>query len=283
MKRTVSLILAVIIAALSLIAFASCGKTDASADLSNIKSKGKLVVGMECAYAPYNWTQATANEYTVKLANGSYADGFDVQIAKRIAASIGVELVITPIEWDGLIPALENGGIDMIIAGMSPTEDRKLNIDFSDTYFDSNLVMVVKKGSAYESATSLSGFTGAKVTAQQNTFHYTVIDQIPGVQKQTALADFAALMQALSSGAIDAYICEKPGAVSAVASNPEFAFVEFADGQGFTCDPAESSISVGIRKGSSLTPVINEVIASLTKADKEALMDAAIARQPAED
>ncbi|MBP5269619.1 MAG: transporter substrate-binding domain-containing protein, partial [Clostridia bacterium] len=127
------------------------------------------------------------------------------------------------------------------------------------------------------------GFTGAKVTAQQNTFHYTVIDQIPGVQKQTALADFAALMQALSSGAIDAYICEKPGAVSAVASNPEFAFVEFADGQGFTCDPAESSISVGIRKGSSLTPVINEVIASLTKADKEALMDAAIARQPAED
>ena len=282
MKRTVSLILAALMCLSMILAFASCGKLKASEDLDRVKAAGKIVVGMECAYAPYNWAQATSNEFTVKLANGSYADGFDVQISKKIADSLGVELVITPIEWDGLLPALESGGIDMIIAGMSPTEDRKLSIDFSDTYFDSNLVMVVKKGGSYENATSIADFSGAKITAQQNTFHYTVIDQITGVQKQTALADFAALMQALSSGAIDGYICEKPGAVSAVASNPDFAFVEFADGKGFECDPAESSISVGIRKGSSLTDEINKVIRTMSKADKEALMDAAIERQPAE-
>lgn len=281
MKRTLTLILALLMVATTVIAFSSCGGNNAPADdLAEIKKNGVIKVGMECAYAPYNWTQATATATTVQLENGSYADGYDVQIAKMIADSIGVELQIVPIEWDGLIPALQNGGIDMIIAGMSPTEERKLSIDFSDTYFDSNLVMVVRKGSTYESATKLADFTGAKITAQINTFHYKVIDQIEGVNKQTELESFAALMQALNSGAIDGYVCEKPGAVSAVASNPNFAFVEFAQGNGFTCDPAESSISVGVRKGSTLTAEINKVIAGLTTAQKEAMMDDAIARQP---
>lgn len=264
--------------------FAACGsKIDAAKDVETIKEKGTLVVGMECAYAPYNWAQSEENEYTVKLANGMYADGYDVQIAKKVAAALGVTLEIKPIEWDGLISALESGEIDMIIAGMSPTEERKLSIDFSDTYFDSNLVMVVKKDGAYANATSIQDFANAKITGQLNTFHYNVIDQINGVQKQTALADFSALIQSLSSGAIDGYVCEKPGAVSAVAANPEFTFVEFAEGNGFTCDPAESSISVGVRKGSNLAAEINKVVSALTTAEKEALMDAAIARQPSEE
>jgi putative lysine transport system substrate-binding protein len=203
-----------------------------------------------------------------------------VQIAKKIAEGLGVALEIKPIEWDGLIPALQAGEIDMVIAGMSPTDERKLTIDFSDTYFDSNLVIVVKKDSAYATATKIADFKDAKITGQLNTFHYDVIDQIEGVKKQTALADFAALIQALSSGTVDGYVCEKPGAVSAVAANPDFAYVEFAEGNGFTCDPAFSSISVGIRKGSTLTAEINKILAGMSTADKEAMMDAAIARQP---
>lgn len=283
MKKFLAIIMIVALMATMLLTFASCNKVDPAKDLETIKEKGTLVVGMECAYAPYNWTQTSSNEYTVKLENGAYADGYDVQIAKKVAEAIGVTLVIKPIEWDGLISALEAGEIDMIIAGMSPTEDRKLSIDFSDTYFDSNLVMVVKRDGAYASATGIQDFSGAKITGQLNTFHYDVIDQINGVQKQTALADFSALIQSLESGAIDGYVCEKPGAVSAVASNPNFAFVEFASDKGFTCDPAESSISVGVRKGSNLTAEINKALSALTKEQKEAMMDAAIARQPAED
>ena len=283
MKRIIATLMILALMATMLLSFAACGKAGAEKDLENVKEKGTLVVGMECAYAPYNWAQAESNEYTVKLDNGMYADGYDIQIAKKVAEAIGVTLVIKPIEWDGLIPALESGEIDMIIAGMSPTEKRKLSIDFSDTYFDSNLVMVVKKDGAYANAASIQDFSGAKITGQLNTFHYDVIDQISGVQKQTALADFSALIQSLASGAIDGYVCEKPGAVSAVASNPEFTFVEFAEGKGFTCDPAESSISVGVRKGSNLTEEINKVVNALTKEQKEALMDAAIARQPAEE
>ena len=283
MKRILAIVMILAITATMLLSFTACGKVDATKDLENIKEKGTLVVGMECAYAPYNWAQATSNEYTVPLENGMYADGYDVQIAKKIAESIGVTLVIKAIEWEGLIPALESGEIDMIIAGMSPTEERKLSIDFSDTYFDSNLVMVVKRDGAYASATSIQDFSGAKITGQLNTFHYDVIDQITGVQKQTALADFSALIQSLASGAIDGYVCEKPGAVSAVASNPEFAFVEFSAENGFECDPAESSISVGVRKNSNLAAEINKVVSSLTKEQKEALMDAAISRQPSEE
>jgi putative lysine transport system substrate-binding protein len=280
MKRILALILTAILLVGCL---ASCGGGVAGEkDLDNVKAAGKLVVGMECAYAPYNWTTSTASDTTVPISNstGSYADGYDVQIAKLIADALDVELEIKAIEWDGLIPALEAGEIDMIIAGMSPTEERKLSIDFSNTYFDSNLVMVVKKDGAYANATKIQDFSGAKITGQLNTFHYTVIDQINGVNKQTALADFAALIQSLESGAVDGYVCEKPGAVSAVAANDSFTFIEFTKENGFVCDPAESSISVGIRKGSTLADAINDAIAALSAADKEAMMNAAIARQP---
>ncbi len=278
MKRIIGLILSAVLLCTALV---SCGNENAS-DLEKVQSAGKIVVGMECAYAPYNWTVSTASETTHPIANspGSYADGYDVAIAKLVADALGVSLEIKAIEWEGLVPALEAGEIDMIIAGMSPTEDRKLSISFSDTYFDSNLVMVVKKDGAYANATDINDFSGAKITGQLNTFHYKVIDQISGVNKTTALQDFSALIQSLESGAIDGYVCEKPGAISAVASNPNFAYVEFAEGSGFTCDPAESSISVGIRQNSDLVDTINSVIAGLSTEEKEAMMNAAIERQP---
>ena len=279
MKRIIALILVTL---LTLGCLASCSGSTGKNDLKKINEAGKIVVGMECAYAPYNWTTSQASDTTVPISNspGSYADGYDVQIAKLIADALDVELEIKAIEWDGLIPALEAGEIDMIIAGMSPTEERKLSIAFSDTYFDSNLVMVVKADGTYASADNIQDFNGAKITAQLNTFHYTVIDQINGVNKQTALHDFSALIQSLDSGAIDGYVCEKPGAISAVAANDGFTYVEFTQGNGFTCDPAESSISVGVRQESSLLDAINTAIATLTTADKEAMMDAAIDRQP---
>ena len=279
MKRIIALILVTL---LTLGCLASCSGAAGKNDLDKVKEAGKIVVGMECAYAPYNWTTSQASDTTVPISNsqGSYADGYDVQIAKLIAEALDVDLEIKAIEWDGLIPALEAGEIDMIIAGMSPTEERKLSIAFSDTYFDSNLVMVVKADGAYASADNIQDFNGAKITAQLNTFHYTVIGQINGVNKQTALQDFSALIQSLDSGAIDGYVCEKPGAISAVAANDGFTYVEFAEGNGFTCDPAESSISVGVRQESTLLDAINTAIAALSTADKEAMMDAAIERQP---
>lgn len=303
MKRTLCIVLAILTALTCIFAFASCKNdpdpsvsgttagTDETTeaptngtlganDLEKIKAAGKVVVGMECKYAPYNWAQTTETENTVKVRDGMFADGYDVQIAKKIAAGLGVTLEIKPFEWDGLIPAVNAGDIDLIIAGMSPEAKRKLSVDFSDVYFESNLVVVCKKDSPYASATKIADFKDAKITGQHNTFHYAVIDQIEGVKKQTALPDFAALTEALKAGSIDGYVCEKPGGESAVASNSSFMFIEFADGNGFTCDPEESSIAVAMRKGSSLTAEINKIIASIPKAEREALMNACVARQP---
>ena len=92
-----------------------------------------LRVGMECNYAPYNWTQSDASENAVAIAAGGYADGYDVRIAKIIADKLGMDLEIVKTEWDGLTPALLSGNIDVIIAGMSPTAERKMTIDFTDS------------------------------------------------------------------------------------------------------------------------------------------------------
>lgn len=284
MKKFLASVLAAAAVVSSAFSLASCSSGEpGEKDLENVQSKGTIVVGMECAYAPYNWSQTTASEYTVEVKSGMYADGYDVQVAKKIAEELNVTLVIQPLDWDGLIPALNSNTIDLVIAGMSPTAERKLSIDFSDTYYDSNLVMVIRKDGAYTNATKISDFAGAKITGQLNTFHYSVIDQIAGVNKQTALADFAALTTALKSKAVDGYVCEKPGAVSAVTAYSEFTYIEFAEGDGFTCDPEESSIAVGLRKGSTLTASVNEAIGKISKAQREEMMLAAIARQPVSD
>lgn len=287
MKKLLALVL-VSLLALSLVA---CGKntttsnetntnTTTSSDLQTIKNAGVLKVGMECDYAPYNWTQTTESETTVKLADGTYADGYDVRIAKKIADALGVKLEIVKTSWDGLLPALTSGKIDAIIAGMSPTEERKVTIDFTDTYYDSTLVLVVLKDGKYASATKLSDFSGAKVTGQLDTFHYTVIDQIEGVDKQAALETFPDMIVALSSGKIDAYVSELPGAKSAQVSNSNLSYVQFADGEGFKCDPSDSSIAVGIRKGSDLNDEINKVLATISQDERDEIMESALKDQP---
>lgn len=244
------------------------------------KDENELRIGMEAGYAPFNWTQSTDANGAVKISGDSdFAGGYDVEIAKKIAEGMGKEPVIVKIEWDGLVPALTSGKIDIIVAGMSPTDKRKESIDFSDNYYKSNLVMVVKKGSAYESASSIQDFSGAKITAQLNTFHYTVIDQINGVSKETAMDNFPAMRVALESGIIDGYVSERPEGISASAANPNLAMVEFEDG--FVTSDDDTAIAVGVKKGSGLTSQINEILADIPEDERTQIMDSAIQNQPA--
>ena len=237
-------------------------------------------VGMECAYAPFNWQQTEADENSVPI-DGSvgYAGGYDVEIAKRIADGLGRELVIVKLEWDGLIPALQSNMIDAVIAGMSPTAERKMTVSFSDSYYTSNLVVVVRKDGAYADATRLSDFAGAKITGQLNTFHYTVIDQIEGVQKVEAMDTFAAMIVALNAGVIDGYISEVPGAESACAANANLTYHELEDG--FTASEEDTSIAVALRPADAeLCAQINEILADIDQSTREELMLGAIENQP---
>jgi len=180
MKKRLLVLFAVSLAVVMLLS--GCAKSSEETVPVSGEADNTFKVGLEAGYPPFNWTQMDDSNGAVKIQNAAeYAGGYDVEIAKLIAESLGKELVIVKTEWDGLIPALTSGKIDAIIAGMSPTAERKESIDFSDNYYTSDLVMVVKKGGKYDGATSLKDFKGAKITAQLNTFHYTVIDQIEGV------------------------------------------------------------------------------------------------------
>jgi putative lysine transport system substrate-binding protein len=260
----------------------STGNQEQANDDKEKKDSGDntFKVGLEAAYPPFNWTQLDSSNGAVPISGGAeYAGGYDVEIAKKIADGLGKELVIVKTEWTGLIPALQSGKIDAIIAGMSPTAERKESIDFSDIYYKSDLVMVVKKGSPYENATSIQDFNGAKITAQLNTFHYTVIDQIEGVVKETAMDDFSAMRVAVEAGSIDGYISERPEGVSASSANENLVMVEFEDG--FVTSEDDTAIAVGLRKGSDLTAKINEILAGVSAEERVSLMDAAIMNQPA--
>ena len=105
----------------------------------------EFVVGMECNYAPYNWQSQTETAYSVALDGSGYCDGYDVRIAQDIADSLNKKLVIKRIAWDGLQAALDSGEIDAIIAGMTANEDRENGIDFTTPYYDTDMVMIVRK------------------------------------------------------------------------------------------------------------------------------------------
>ena len=287
MKKLITLLLALVMI-VGMFSFAGCtantqpAATEGSADATEAAAQEEFRVGMECNYAPFNWTQTDDSNEAIAISSGGYAGGYDVEIAKLIAQGLGKKLVIVKTEWDGLIPALTSGKIDAVIAGMSPTEERKVSVDFTENYYTSELVIVVKKDSQFASATSLDDFKGAKITAQLNTFHYTVIAQIPEVVQQNALESFPAMIVALQSGKIDGYISERPGAVSAMESNSDLTFVEFAEGSGFETSPDDVAIAVAIAKGNEdLVKSINEVLAGISDDQRQEMMNQAVKNQPA--
>jgi len=280
MKTKITIFLTFLVVAMLL---ASCGTTNQNSGEGTTSASGEkevFRVGLEAGYPPFNWTQMDDTNGAIKI-NGTaeYAGGYDVEIAKKIAEGLGRDLEVVKIEWDGLVPALTSGKIDAIIAGMSPTEKRKETIDFSDNYYTSNFVMVVKKGSAYEKATSIQDFKGAKITGQLNTSHYDVIDQINGVKKQPASDNFPAMRVALESGMIDGYVSERPEGISASTANENFVMIEFEEG--FKADPVETAIAVGLQKGNPDLEKINEILAGISEEERQKLMDTAILNQPA--
>ena len=285
MKRIFSIILAAAMLAVSLTALASCGNSvDATKDVENIKKAGVLKVGMECAYTPYNWTQTNADNDAVKIKNADgYANGYDVQTAKKIASSLGVELEIYAYKWDALVPAVESGSLDCIIAGMSPTAARKEKIDFSDYYYVYNLVIIVKEDGAYANAQSLADFKGCSIGAQAATFHADALKQIEGV-KENILDDFTLLYTALTANTIDGYVAEEPTAYSICYEGSGLTFAPLVNNStGFTCDEGDTAIAVGVRKGSDLAAAVSEIVDGISETERSELMMRMVSAAPVEE
>ena len=247
----------------------SCGKAD---------SKGKLRVGMECAYPPFNYTETQNTESNVRIANipGAYVDGYDVQIAKTIANELQLELEIQAISWDGLIPALQANQIDLIIAGMSKTEERLKTIDFTDAYYESEEVVVVKADGSFATATSLNDFTGARVIGQVGTIYADLVPQMvaKGAVAGTNLDTVPQIIGAINAGTVDATILEFPVAQGVVASNTNLKLIRLTDG--FEVSDEDVKVSIGIRKNYDLKDRINKILSQITAAKRAELMTNAV-------
>lgn len=248
---------------------------------ANNETKKDLVVGLEAAYAPFNWTVTSMSDYSYPISNqsGSHVDGYDVQMSKELANIMDRNLVIKAIEWDGLIPALNSGEIDVIIAGMSPTSERKLQINFSDEYYRSEIVMVVKKASNYASASKLTDFNGSKVVAQRGTLYDDLIPQIENVVHQTPLDAYSNLVASVMTNVSDAFVAELPVAESVVKSNPSLTIVKFEQGFGFTSEASDITVSVGVRKSDTeLLDEINSALRTISVEARNEMMTAAVIR-----
>lgn len=256
-----------------------------SEDQFDLDDKTSIVVGLEAAYAPFNWATPTQNEFTVSITGqaGFYADGYDVVMAQRIADALGLNLVIKAYGWDGLIPALNAGEIDLIIAGMSPTTERALTVNFSEEYYRSEQVMVVRVDGSYADATSITDFSGAKVVAQAGTLQDDLIDQITGVIHQETLNSYSDLVNALAYGTSDAFVAELPVATSIVQTNSQFMIIQFGEGLGFEVSDEDIMVSVAMRlEDLNLLDAVNEALSGITNLERQQIMQDALLRQPQE-
>lgn len=250
--------------------------------VTNAQADNYLRVGMEAAYAPFNWTQDNSSNGAVPIeGTKQYANGYDVQTAKKIAKTLGKKPLIVKTKWEGLVPALTSGKIDLIIAGMSPTKERKKEIAFSNSYYTSEPVLVVRKDSKYAKAKNLNDFSGAKVTSQQGVYLYNLINQIPKVSRQTAMGDFSQMRQALASNVIDAYVSERPEALSSTKANSNFKMVSLKNG--FKVSKSDVTIAVGMRKGDPRIEQVNAALEQFPLKEQISLMDKIIPMQPSQN
>ena len=257
---------------------------EAAADAIPGVEDGVLTVGMECAYAPYNWTQADDSNGAVPIVNnpGSYANGYDVMVAKKICETYGWELEIMAIEWDGLTPALNAGTIDAVIAGQSMTEARLAEVDMAGPYFYASIVCVTKADSAQAAATGISNLTGT-CTAQTGTIWYdSCLPLIPGADIQTQAETAPAMFMAVESGTVDFFCTDMPTAMGACATYPDLTILDFSGSEeDFQVDEGEINIGISVAKGNTaLKDAMDGVLSGMTADDFNAVMDEAISVQP---
>lgn len=263
-------LLSVLFIILCLCFFISCGA----------KSKDQrptFTVGMECAYAPFNWTENVKSDTNYPIEGTQfYAEGYDVQISKIIADRLGYRLVIKKIDWDGLIAALESGQIDAIIAGMSDTEERRNSVDFTSAYYRSTHVLVMSSQSKYITGKTLNDFAGAKVVGQKDTLYDSLIDQLIGANHLTPLDDVPTIITSITSKRADITILEEPVAKGVIETNPNLKYIKLDSG--FIVSEEDVSVAIALRKGDSeLNQSISNILNGITEDDRNALMDQAIA------
>ena len=305
MKKSTRQILALMMAVLTTVSMSGCGGSkqeettaasvaeagseaggESQAETSGEASGEKKVlrVAMECAYAPYNWTQPDDSNGAVPISDSNeFAYGYDVMMAKKICEELDYELEIVRLDWDSLIPALQSGQADCVIAGQSITQERLQAVDFSEPYYYATIVTLVKHGSKYENAKSVADLAGATCTSQQSTIWYqNCLPQIPDANVLAATASAPDMLMSLNADKCDLVVTDQPTGKGALVAYPNFTMLDFGGGdEDFQVTDEDINIGISIKKGNTeLKTAIDSVLGKMTKDDFSSMMDEAIAVQP---
>lgn len=275
MKKIITLLVVLLLS--SVLIFANGNK-------ESKENSNTLRVAMECGYAPYNWTQTTDSNGAVPISGSKdYAYGYDVMMAKYIASELGKELEIVKLDWDSLVPALQSGTVDCVIAGQSITSERLQMVDFTIPYYYASIVCLVQKDSKYSQAKGLKDLKGASCTSQQNTVWYDVcLPQIPDAKILPAQESAPAMLVALSSNRVDLVCTDMPTARAALVAYPSFEILDFTNSDdNFEVSQEDINIGISVSKNNpELTQEINKALEKLTVDDYNRMMDEAISVQP---
>ncbi|MGN0243810.1 MAG: transporter substrate-binding domain-containing protein [Lachnospiraceae bacterium] len=269
---------------------AGCGASkEQSADLDE---KKVLRVGMECAYAPFNWTQETkevadGSEAVPIYGTNFYAYGYDVMVAQKLADQLGMELEVHKVDWNSIGISLDSGDYDAIIAGMGRTAERELSYSFTEPYYYRDNCIVVKKGGAYENVTKLSELngTGCKLTTQLGTGWVPLLDQIEGAELSGNYETTSECFMAISNGVADVCVVDCPTAESAALTNDDLVVISLDENDSFSNDDEMVNVCIATRKNDTeFRDSLQEAMDAIGWNNKEAmdeLMEKAISLQPA--
>ena len=245
---------------------------------------GVLTVAMECAYAPYNWAQPDDSNGAVPIKDSLlFANGYDVMTAKQICEANGWELEIMQLDWDSLIPAVQSGVCDAVIAGQSMTSERMEAVDFAGPYLYATIVCLAKQDSKFAQAKGISELSGGTCTSQSGTIWYdSCLPQIPDAQIGMPAESAPAMLMAVESCTVDFVCTDMPTAQGALIAYPDLVILDFA-GSDDDFEVSEEEINIGIsvqKDNKALVDAINECLKDKTADDFNELMQEAIKIQP---
>ena len=256
------------------ISVASCG---GSSEVNN----DTLVIGMECQYQPFNWTVTKESEYTLPIDNSNeFVDGYDIQVAKYLSEDLNKPVIIKRIVWDSLIPSLQNNEINMVLAGMSSTAERREAIDFTDPYLTSDLAFLIKKENIPEGNSEsnpatyeelLELFAGQSLICQRGVvgddyidIYFSSVDS--SIRHNDPLATYPLAAQDVSLGTSFAMPAELPVCEAMVNIDPDDLGILYVDQSFLKAEDLERiSVSIGIKKGNE--DILNELNDSLSRLD----------------
>ena len=248
----------------------------------NFAEERILRIGSECDYPPNNWEEEKDTDSNIPIENkeGRYAEGYDIQIAKIVADSMGARLEVYKMNWNELIPALQGREIDAIFSSMLDTDERKKTLAFSEAY-ESRIAeygVVVNRNGNFSKSTKITDFSGAKFVGQHGTNTDAAINQIPGVIHLKPVDSVSKMLETLANKEADAIVLDNEIFNMYSQTYPNMKLIKFPKNEGFHF--GYTGVCACVRKDNvKLLDEINSALSKISQRDRQRIMDRSIARE----